>query len=222
MTTPKLDFAALSKVLCSAVISDALDSLGYTEQVLRPFVRPLDDDSIVFGPARTGLFMPRHGHILDENPYDIEIELIDDLQAGDVPVFACGGPIETITPWGELLTTAAMQRGACGFITDGQVRDVRAIRKVGFPVYHGGIRPLDSAGRSKMMLRDTRVQCAGVTIEPGDLIFADVDGVVVIPFKVASEVVEKAIQKIEGENTTRNELLEGKKLAEIYEKYGIL
>lgn len=222
MALASLDFQALSKVLYSAVLSDVLDSLGYTEQAMRPFIRPLDDDAVTFGPARTGLFMPRHGHVEGENPYDIEIELIDDLRPGDVPVFACGGPIETITPWGELLTTAAVARGAVGFVTDGLVRDVRSIRKMNFPVFHGGIRPLDSAGRSKMMLRDTRVKCAGVTIEPGDLIFADVDGVVVVPSTVADDAVEKALHKIEGENITRKELLEGKKLADIYDKYGIL
>jgi regulator of RNase E activity RraA len=190
--------------------------------VLRPFVRPLTDRDVVFGPARTGLFMPRYGMIKDENPYDIEIELVDDLRPGDVPVFACGGPIETITPWGELLTTAATMRGAVGFVTDGLVRDTRAIKKLGFPVFHGGIRPLDSAGRSKMMLRDTAVECGGVRIEPGDYIFGDVDGVVVLPAARAAEAVERAQDKINGENKTRDELRAGHKLADIYRKYGVL
>jgi 4-hydroxy-4-methyl-2-oxoglutarate aldolase len=222
MTIPGMDYAALSRVLYSAVISDVLDIFGYTKQTMRPFVRPINEEAVAFGPARTGLFMQRHGLVSDENPYDVEIELIDDLRPGDVPVFACGGPIETIAPWGELLTTAATKRGAVGFVTDGLVRDVRAIRRVGFPVFSGGVRPVDSAGRSKMMLRDTRVECAGVSIEPGDLVFADVDGVVVIPSGVAENVVSKALEKIEGENTTRDELLAGKKLAEIYAKYGVL
>jgi regulator of RNase E activity RraA len=213
---------SLSKELYSAVLSDVLDSMGLPNQTMRPFVRPLSEDDVLFGPARTGLFMPRYGLIDNENPYDIEIALIDDLRKGDVPVFACGGPVETITPWGELLTTAAMMRGAHGFVTDGLVRDARAIRKAGFPVFHGGIRPLDSAGRSKMMLRDTAVECAGVRIEPGDLIFGDVDGVVVLPGARASEAIERAQQKINRENKTRDEILAGNKLADIYNKYGIL
>lgn len=208
--------------LYSAVLSDVLDSIGLPNQTMRPFVRPLDDNSVIFGPARTGLFMPRYGLVPDENPYDIEIELIDDLKPGDVPVFACGGPIETITPWGELLTTAAIARGAVGFVTDGLVRDVRAIKSKGFPVFAGGIRPLDSAGRSKMILRDTAVECAGARIEPGDLIFADVDGVVVLPAARANEVIEKAQEKVTGENITRDEILAGNKLADIYNKYGVL
>lgn len=212
----------LSKILYTAVLSDVLDSMGRPHQAMRPFVRPLSEDDVVFGPVRTGLFMPRYGLINDENPYDIEIELIDDLHPGDVPVFACGGPIETITPWGELLTTAATIRGAVGFVTDGLVRDTRAIKKARFPVFHGGIRPLDSAGRSKMMVRDTAVECAGVRIEPGDYIFGDIDGVVVLPGAQAVEAIERAQAKINGENKTRDELRAGNKLADIYRKYGVL
>ena len=189
---------------------------------MRPYIRPLTVDSLMFGPARTGLFMNRYAYIEGENPYDIEIEMIDDLHEGDVALFCCGGPTETITPWGELLTTAAMMRGSVGFVTDGLVRDTRAIRQKGFPVFHGGIRPLDSAGRSKMMLRDVPVECAGVHIEPGDLIFGDFDGVVVLPKARATEIVELAEQKITGENKTRDEILSGNKLADIYKKYGVL
>lgn len=213
---------ALRSTLYTAVLSDVLDSIGLPNQTMRPFVRPLSDDDVMFGRARTGLFMQRYGLVKDENPYDIEIELIDDLKAGDIAVFACNGPVETIAPWGELLTTAAMKRGANGFVTDGLVRDTRAIRKAGFPVFHGGIRPVDSAGRSKMMLRDVPVDCAGVRINPGDLIFGDVDGIVIIPKGNALEIIEKAKEKIYGENKTRDEIISGSLLGDIYKKYGIL
>ena len=99
-----------------------------------------------------------------ENPYELEIRLVDDLKPGDVAVFACGGPTDRIAPWGELLTTAAMARGAAGCVTDGLVRDVRHIRKMKFPVFHGGIGPLDSKGRSRMIEMDRPVVCAGVRV----------------------------------------------------------
>jgi 4-hydroxy-4-methyl-2-oxoglutarate aldolase len=217
-----MNYDALRLVLYSAVISDVLDSLGYPRQAMRPFVRPLDDAAVLFGPARTGLFMPRFNVEDGENPYEIEIEMIDDLNPEDIAVFACNGPTERITPWGELLTTAALQRGAAGFVSDGLVRDVKAIRKTGFPVFHGGIGPLDSKGRSKMMARDIPVECAGVETKAGDLIFGDVDGVVVIPRDIASDVVGEALAKIEGENTTRDEIKKGVLLGDVYRKYGVL
>src|SRR5215218_886850 len=171
----------LKEHLHSAVLSDVLDGLGLRDQAMRPFVRPLDDERVLFGRARTGLYMPVYSVRDGENPYEVEIALVDDLKPGDVAVFACGGPTDRIAPWGELLSTAAQVRGAAGCVTDGLVRDVRQIRAMGFPVFHGGIGPLDSKGRGKMMELDCRVVCAGVEVSAGDYVFGDADGVVVVP-----------------------------------------
>ena len=212
----------LAKTLYSAVLSDVMDAMGHSRQALRPFVRPISDDAVMFGSARTGLFVPCFDVAEGENPYEIEIELIDDLQPGEIAVFACNGPTERLTPWGELLTTAALQRRAGGFVTDGLVRDIRAIRATGFPVFHGGIGPLDSRGRGKMLARDVLVECAGVPMRSGDYVFGDIDGVVVIPQNIAAEVVSRAVDKIGGENKTRNEIIAGSSLAQVYRKYGVL
>lgn len=217
-----IDFAGLKSVLYSAVLSDVLDAVGLPVHAMRPFIRPLHEDDVIFGPARTGQFMPRYAENPDELPYDVEIALIDDLRPGEVPVLACCGPTERIVPWGELLTTAAMQRGAVGCVTDGLVRDVKAIRRMGFPVFAGGIGPLDSKGRSKMVDRDIAVECAGVVIRPGDLIFADMDGIVAIPREAATHVIELAEAKIHGENVTRDEIRRGALLGHVYAKYGVL
>lgn len=221
-TSPQLDFQTLRGSLYSAVLSDVMDSLGLPRQAMRPFIRPLDDHHVIFGPARTGLFVSRSGVLDGENPYDVEIELVDDLAPGDIPVFVCNGPTERLVPWGELLTTAAMQRGASGFLTDGLVRDVRAIREMGFPVFHGGIGPLDTKGRGKMVLRDVPVECAGVEIKPRDFIFGDIDGVVVIPHGRAQEIIDAALAKIHGENVTRREIANGALLGDVYRRYGVL
>jgi len=116
--------------LYSAVLSDTLDAAGYMRQAMRPFVRPLDDSLVLFGRVRTGLYANSYQVEPSKNPYAVEIELIDDLQSGDVPVLACGGPTDRIAPWGELLTTASRVRGAAGCVTDGLVRDVRSIREM--------------------------------------------------------------------------------------------
>ena len=173
----------------------------------------------IMAAKRTGDLIPLcHPLGLDA----VEIALVDSLTAGDIAVFACDGPTERIAPWGELLSTAAQVRGAAGCVTDGLVRDVRAIRSMGFVCFHGGIGPLDSKGRGEMMAKDVPVVCGGVRVEPGDLVFGDVDGVVVLPQAVAGEALRLALEKVEGEDRTRQALLDGKSLQEVFEQYGIL
>jgi 4-hydroxy-4-methyl-2-oxoglutarate aldolase len=197
MAEAEANRAAIVEKLYSAVLSDVLDGLGYRDQAMRPFVRPLDEALVLFGRARTGLYMPRYHVEPGHNPYAVEIALVDDLRPGDVAVFACN-------------------------VTDGLVRDVRQIREMGFPVFAGGIRPLDSMGRGEMMAKDVPVVCGGVSIAPGDLIFGDVDGVVVLPKGIADEALRLAFAKIEGEDKTRQALLDGRSLADAFREHGIL
>jgi regulator of RNase E activity RraA len=206
----------------AAILSDVLDSIGLMRQAMRPFIRPLDESSVLIGFARTGRYMPVYETRANDNPYELEIALVDALQPGDVAVLACNGPTEWLAPWGELLSTAASKRGAAGCVTDGLVRDIRQIRALRFPVFHGGIGPLDTKGRGRMVERDTAVECAGVRVCPGDFVFGDADGVVVVPSERATEVLERARQKLAGENHTRGELEQGVLLGDVYKKYGVL
>ena len=216
-----IDLTRLRK-LSAPLLSDVMDSLGLMQQAMKPFVRPLDEDDVLIGYARTGLYMPKYVATPGENPYEIEIALVDDLKPGEVPVLACGGPTDRIAPWGELLSTASQARGAAGCITDGLVRDVKQIRAMQFPVFHGGIGPLDTKGRARMMERDTPVDCGGVRVRSRDIVFGDADGVVVIPSERAEEVIAAALEKAKGEDTTRDELRQGKLLAEVFARHGIL
>jgi regulator of RNase E activity RraA len=185
-------------------------------------VRPLDEHAVLVGRARTGLYMSRFAVAPGENPYAVEIALVDDLRPGDVAVLACGGPTDRIAPWGELLSTAAVARGAAGCVTDGLVRDILRIRAMGFAVFHGGIGPLDSKGRAKMMERDLPVEVAGVRVESGDWIFGDADGVVVVPRLAAAEVFTRALTKVEAEDATRAALAAGRPLGEVFAEHGVL
>jgi 4-hydroxy-4-methyl-2-oxoglutarate aldolase len=207
--------------LYAAVLSDVLDSLGYRHQALPPHVRPLDESLVLIGRARTGLYRDVYHVPPGHNPYELEIALIDDLKPGEVPVLACGAS-GRIAPWGELLTTASLARGAAGCATDGLVRDVKAIRALGFPVFHGGIGPLDSKGRGEVCAIDVPVECAGVTVNLGDLVFGDADGLVIVPQHIMSQTLTLAFQKVEGEDRTRDELRAGARLAEVFEKHGVL
>ncbi len=207
--------------LYSGVISDVLDGLGNMHHALAPRIRPLDDGLVLFGRARTALYMPVYHVEPGSNPYELEIALLDSLGPDDDADLACPRE-ERIGPWGELLTTAARARGAAGALTDGLVRDVRLIREMRFPVFSGGIGPLDSKGRGVVMAIDVPVECGGVPIRPGDWVFGDVDGVVIVPAELAERAIELSLEKVVAENTVREELAAGEKLAVVFARHGIL
>ncbi len=214
-------FAVVERELYTAVLSDVLDDLGFRSQALPAAIRPLDDARTMVGLARTGLYREVYGVRPGENPYALEIALVDDLRRHEVAVFACGGSTR-IAPWGELLSTAARARGAAGCLTDGYVRDVRAIRRIGFPVFHAGIAPLDSKGRGQVAEIDVPVECAGVRVAPGDLVVGDADGVVVVPQAAEAAALDRAFAKVRGESRTREELEQGASLADVFARHGIL
>jgi 4-hydroxy-4-methyl-2-oxoglutarate aldolase len=207
--------------LYSAVICDTLDSFGYHLQVLPRALRPLDEQLVLCGRARVGIFMRIFHDDGAVNVYENEIRLVDDLKPGDVPVLICGGNLE-ISPWGELLTTRAMQLKAAGCVTDGCVRDVSRIRADRFPVFCGGFNPSDTKYRGKLMLLDVPGHIGDVELVSGDLIYGDVDGIVIVPQGVARKVVAAALEKVRAENKVRQALLSGMSLAQAFETYKIL
>jgi len=207
--------------LFSSVISDALDEVGIINQVMSIGMRPLDQSLSFCGRARTGAYMEIPYNVEGVNPYELEIAIVDDLRPGDVAVFACGGS-SRIAPWGGLLSTAAVARGAAGCVTDGFTRDLKEIHLLRFPVFSAGIAPLDSKGRGQIMATDVPVICDGVRVSPGDLVIGDADGVVVIPQRDESDVLAKAFEKINSENKSIKELQAGAYLREVYAKYGVL
>jgi regulator of RNase E activity RraA len=206
--------------LFTSVLSDCLDQAGLMRQAMPSRIRPLDEACVMVGRARTAAFMEVY-HVAQGNPYELEIALIDSLQQGDIPVFACSNPAR-VAPWGELLSTAASVRKAAGALMDGCVRDVKPIRAMGFPVFHGGIAPLDSKGRGKIMEIDVPIECGGVAVATGDLVFGDADGVVVIPRAAEEEVLRLAFEKISGERNTLRDLQRGDTLGAVFARYGIL
>ncbi len=214
-------FADGRLLLSSAVLSDILDVLGRPLHAIDPKLRPIDDKAVLFGRVRTGQYVDVFERIEGVNPYAVEIALIDDLQPDDVAVLNCTGT-ERYAAWGELLTTAAKMRGAAGAVIDGQTRDVGQIREADFPVFARSIGMLDAAGRGEMRAYDVPVECGGVPVAPGDLIFGDLDGLVIIPNAVAEEAIHMALEKIAGEDKVRAALLSGEKLTDVFQRFGIL
>jgi 4-hydroxy-4-methyl-2-oxoglutarate aldolase len=212
-------FAMMRSELYSAVLCDALDQVGFREQAMRADIRPIYPDAVVVGRALTmqsvDVYEP------EKNVYEHEIAAVDSLRPGDVMVASTQQSTRTCL-WGELLSTASIARGATGAIIDGYTRDVRLIRKMQFPVFSTGMYPVDSAGRGMVIEYESTINCGGVIVHPGDIIFGDIDGIVVIPKNAAREVIERAVEKVKGENITREALKNGTTLREVYDKYGVL
>jgi regulator of RNase E activity RraA len=146
---------------------------------------------------------------------------MDALKPGDVVVHSTDAGL-TNAPWGELMSTLATRNGSPGCICDSLIRDCKRIMKMGYPVFHADIRPLDSKGRGRVMAIDVPIKCGDVLVRPGELVFADFDGVVVIPRQVEEEVLRRAEEKAGKENNTRRDLIAGRTLRDEYNEYRVL
>lgn len=206
-----------------AAICDILDGLGYREQAMHQRLRPLLPDirNCGFaGRARTVKWI-QVDYVDEDDPYGLEIEAMDALTAGDVVVHSTDFS-GTNAPWGELMSTLAVQKGVAGCVCDSQIRDCVRIVEMGFPVYYAGIRPLDSQGRGRVVDYDVPIRCGEVLVRPGELVVADFDGIVVIPRDVETQVLTLACQKVGKESRSRQALRAGKSLREVYDTYGVL
>lgn len=224
MNQPVSPLDALRRSLYSAVVSDALDQVGLQHQSPRisfacsTWTRE-SGRSVVVGRCRTMLWVDMHH--LDTKPYELELRSVDACQPDDLIVAATGGSFRSGI-WGELLTTAAMQRGCVGAIIDGAVRDVDKIAEMGFPVFARGTSPYDSLHRQRVVEIDIPVKIDGVNFHAGDLVFADRDGVVVVPRQVEQQVLELALAKVHGENKVRDAIRGGMSATEAFQTYGVL
>ena len=213
-------FARMKEELYTGLVCDVMDEMGYRNQAMNFRVRPLEENNCkIAGRAKT--ILAADIYEVYEHPYAPEIKAVDSIKPGEVPVVSTNCSVQNGV-WGGLLSTATKMRGGTGAIVDGLMRDTAEIRALDFPVWSAGYMPLDSAGRGKVIDMDCPIKAGDVMVKPGDVIFADFDGVVVIPSEIFEEVVAKAFEKHSKESHTRQELFEGKLLAEVYEKYGVL
>ena len=207
------------KPIYTALACDVMDQMGYRHQAMEHHIRPSQPDSWLAGPATT----------LDvwadptpsDDPYGMVFEAYNQVEKGNVIVIATNGEHQS-GMWGELLSTAAQAQGVNAVVTDGLVRDIRLMDQMNFSCFCRGYTPLDSAGRSLAKAVNTPVQCGGITVQPGDFVLADFEGVAVIPADIVEAVYQKSMEKLEGENTVRQELADGHSPREVFDKYGIL
>lgn len=212
-------YDGIERELYTAVLADVLDDLGYRDRSMHHDVRPLYEGALVVGRAATMLVAEVFE--LPQEPFKLELKLLDGLAEGEVVVF--GTPAtRTAAIWGELLATHARARGGRGAVIDGLTRDVRHIIDMRFPVFCAGATPADSKGRIDVIAIRVPVSVGGVLVEDGELIVADADGCVVIPRAAEAEAIRRAREKVAGEDTIRDLLRDGASLEQVFEDHGIL
>jgi 4-hydroxy-4-methyl-2-oxoglutarate aldolase len=212
-------FDHLAGRLYAAVISDVLDAAGYRDQALDARITHHAGGEVLVGRAATVLAGEEVE--LRGDPYALQIEAIDGLGEGDV-VVATTQDSHRAAFWGELFSTAAVARGARGLVLDGLMRDRRKVDEIGFPVFATGARPVDSMGRLSVYAHGVPIRCGGVTVRPGDLVFAEPDGIVIVPAGIEEEIVASALQKVDREDLVRDELAGGASLAEAWARHRVL
>jgi regulator of RNase E activity RraA len=213
------NFGSQQDLLYSAVLADILDSLGHHTSTLPACLRPLRSEWRIFGRAATLSMAPVAAE--PAQPYAIELECIDALRPGDVLVATTNGDHGSAL-WGELLSTAARSRGAVGVVIDGLTRDAAKILAMDFPVFAAGFTPLDSKGRLDGISHGQPIRVGACVVRPGDWVFGDIDGVVVVPAQLAEQAFPLALEKVTGENRVRDELARGRSVREVFAEHGIL
>ena len=202
------------------VFSDILDEMGYRDCVISPAtkIRPLDEGYVIFGRCCTML------NEIDTNridPYEGAIKCIDNIEPGAVLFTTGKGELPTGI-MGELTATAMKARGAKGAIVNGYSRDVRKLKRMGFPTFAWGPSPIDTTGRVRVTAINEPIEVGGVTVHPRELVFADYDGIVIVPSAIEHEVIEQVIERIKVEGKVRSELSVGQSMRSVWEKYQVL
>lgn len=215
-----ITLAMMRDILSVPLLCDALDAAGFRNQSPRIPLQPLTTPGrLLLGRCKTTLWADM-AHI-DPEPYSLELQAVDSCQPDDVLVCSAGGSVRSGI-WGELLTTASRNAGCIGVIVDGAVRDLAKMREMEFPVFARGVSPYDSRDRQRVIDVNVAVELDGVTCNPGDLIAADEDGVVIVPQQAETQVVRDAWIKAHAENEVRDAIRNGMSATEAFETWGIL
>ncbi len=219
-------FALAKRELFTAVVGDIMDVIDLRQQFLSPKIRPLQSKMVTIGRAMTVLEsdtekIVESGHeALLEKPFGLMLEALDDLKSDEI--YICAGASPSYALWGELMSIRAMKCGAAGAIMDGYSRDTKEILGLNFPTFSYGPYAQDQAPRGKVVDFRVPLSIGGVKIQPGDILFGDIDGVCVIPQSAEEEVFNKALEKARGEKTVRSAIQNGMTAKEAFETYGIM
>lgn len=204
--------------LYTPVVGDILDQLGLYHQFLPQPIRPLREDMKLAGFAMPALMIDVYG--VQKKPFGLLTEALDDLEEDEI-YLASGGEMRCAY-WGELLTATAKKRKAAGAIVNGWHRDTPQVLEQNWPVFSRGCYGQDSSVRTQVVNFRCPIEICGVWIHPGDLVFGDIDGILVVPASHLDEVIEKALIKARGEKQVRAAIENGMSATVAFKTFGIL
>jgi regulator of RNase E activity RraA len=211
-------FQQMRTHLFTAIIGDVLDLHGFHHQFLMPECRPLNPRMVVCGRAMT-VFEADIREPAD-TPFGLMLKALDSMKEDEVYIAAGSSPRYAL--WGELMSTAARARGAAGAVLAGYTRDTNGILEMNFPVFCYGSYAQDQRGRGQVVDFRVPLEINGVTIQPGDIIFGDIDGVLVLPKEVENFVVPQALEQVRKEKRARKLLLSGASAETVFCETGVL
>ncbi len=218
-------FELMNRELFTAVVGDVMDEAGLVRQFLPPSIQPLHEDMVVVGRAMPVLEADITGMTIrsgdGQGPFGLMFEAVDDLTANEV--YICTGASPTYALWGELMSTRAMKLGAAGAVLDGFSRDTRGILELHFPTFCAGRYAQDQRVRGRVVdFRCTLTFSNGAVVSPGDIVYGDLDGVVIVPRDAETDVINLALEKARGENRVREAIEGGTSAREAFNRFGIM
>lgn len=188
---PDEPIIAAFKQTYPASVSDAVELVTGKNGTMRHDMKPYIGGAMV-GRAVTSLVKPAPPEqATPALSTKHSVEMIDNAKPGEVGVIVMEGTLD-IAAMGNLMATAAKVRGMAGMVLDGAIRDIWDVRRMGLTVYARSATPRTAVGHYATVANNIPVECAGITVRPGDIIVADEDGVVVVPQERAAEVLKKA------------------------------
>ncbi|MCU4176613.1 RraA family protein [Carboxylicivirga sp. N1Y90] len=220
-------FKIAKKELFVALVGDVLDKLGYQHQFLSPQLKPVNTDFVVIGRAMPVLEADVFEEVADKTnnplmkkPFGIMFEALDSLKENEV--YICSGSSPRYALWGGLMSTRALKLKAAGAVVNGYSRDTNEILSLEFPTFSMGGYAQDQGPRGKVIDYRVPIEIDGVRVNPGDIVYGDRDGVLIVPQEVADEAFTGAIEKSRGEQLVKEALEAGMSTVDAFDKFGIM
>ncbi|WP_058911312.1 RraA family protein [Entomohabitans teleogrylli] len=220
-------FVLMRTRLFTAVVGDILDTMGYLHQFVSPAIKPLAPDMVLAGRAMPVLEADVYecesssGYsAIGKKPFGIMFEALDSLRPDEVYITTGSAPRYAL--WGGLMSTRARHLGAAGAVLDGFVRDSAEILGMNFPAFCLGTYAQDQGPRGKVIDFRVPIEFHGVRVNPGDIVYGDRDGLLIVPQQVEQEVIGKALDKVTTESSVRNAIKNGMSTVEAFETFGVM
>ncbi|WP_298487891.1 RraA family protein [uncultured Maribacter sp.] len=220
-------FQLAKKELFVALVGDVLDKMGFLHQFLPQQIKPLSDNMVVIGRAMPVLEADVFAEKLEgtanpmmAKPFGIMFEALDSLKKNEV--YICSGSSYNYALWGGLMSTRAMKLNAAGVVVNGYSRDTAEILRLDFPTFSAGTFAQDQGPRGKVIDYGIPIEFGGIPVHPGDVVYGDRDGVLIVPSNAVEEAFTLALEKARGEKAVQKALENGMSTVEAFETFGIM